>query len=178
MDNIQYHKLDAQNMADYLRLRLDCLANHPDEFGTTYEEELNSKSLKLEGAINGPDEYNFVYGAFSIDKKLIGICGCKTETRPKTRHRAEIVQVYVDRQYTKRGIASELLRLTIHAAFQTPLIEQIILSAVTTNQKAMELYKSAGFVEYGRLDHYFKSETGYFTQSFLYLNKPSADAKI
>ena len=172
MQEILYRQLLPTDYNEYRRVRLNCLRQYPNNFGTTYEEELNSQSLKLDKAIKNSNECNFTFGAFTLDQKLIGICGLLTETRLKTRHRGEIVQMFVDSTYKGLGIGKKLLQHVIDKAFSSEQIEQIILSAVSENEKAVNLYKQAGFMEYGKLKNYFKSNTTYSAQSFFFLDKP------
>jgi len=171
MQNIFYRQLVPGDYTEYRRLRLSCLDQFPDNFGTTYEEEVISQSLKLERAVKFPNNAHFVSGAFSPDEKLIAICGFVSETRLKARHRGEIVQMFVEPEYARQGIGKKLLQLTIDKAFANDQTEQIILSVVYTNEYAVALYKQLGFVEYGRLANYFKTGAIYFTQLFLNLSK-------
>jgi RimJ/RimL family protein N-acetyltransferase len=174
MQGIFYRQLTPVDYDEYRSVRLDCLKKYPGNFGTTYNEELNSKTLKLTDAIKNADQYNFVFGAFNANKKLIGICGFLGETRLKTQHRGEIVQMFVDPMYSGKGVGQTLLQLSIDKAFENEQIEQIILSAVASNENAMRLYKKLGFTEYGKLENYFKSDNQYTSQSFLYLMRESA----
>ena len=171
MQKIRYRQLIPADYDEYRNVRLDCLKKYPANFGTTYQEELNSKSLKLKDAIKNAGKSKFVFGAFNSDQKLIGICGFLAETRLKTQHRGEIVQMFVDPFYKRKGIGQTLLQLSISKAFEKEEIEQIILSAVASNENAIKLYKKLGFAEYGKLENYFKSGTQYTAQSFLYLMK-------
>ena len=171
MNKIFYRQLTITDCDEYRRIRLECLKQYPDNFGSTYEEELNAQSLKLDNAIKGTDKGNFAMGAFTASNKLIGICGLVRELRLKTRHRGEIVQMYIDPAFARQGIGKTLLQLSIENAFQDTETEQIILSVVYTNDKAVKLYKQLGFIEYGRLENYFKIDTRYFTQLFLCLTK-------
>ena len=171
MEEISYRPLVPADLNEYRRVILNCLLQHPNNFGTTYEEAVNATALKLDNAITHADDYNFVIGVFGADQKLVGICGFLAETRQKTKHRGEIVQMFVDPAFTGKGVGKKLLQDVIEKAFSAPLIEQIILSAVAENKSAVNLYKQAGFVEYGRLKNYFKSASGYSTQSFFVLEK-------
>ena len=110
-------------------------------------------------------------GAFTDYNKMAGICGLVRDLRSKTRHRGEIVQMYVDPSFAGQGIGKTLLRLTVEKTFQNAEIEQIILSVVYTNDKAIKLYERLGFIEYGKLENYFKTGTRYFAQLFLSLAK-------
>lgn len=172
MQEIFYRLLAPDDLAGYRRIRISCLEQYPDNFGTTPLEEKNAAVLKLNHSITRPDSCNFTMGAFNADNQLIGICGFLAETRQKTKHRGEVVQMFVDPAFKGLGIGRTLLQKVIDQAFGSGQIEQIILSAVFENKKAIKLYEQAGFIEYGRLQNYFKSGTGYTTQSFFVLNKP------
>jgi ribosomal protein S18 acetylase RimI-like enzyme len=102
---------------------------------------------------------------------LIGLCGFVRETRVRTAHRGEIVQMYVHPGYQGLGIGTRLLRQTIDQALSLPGIEQIVLSLVADNEAALQLYRRLGFVEYGRLKQYFKLRDGYLDQRFMVLAK-------
>ncbi len=172
MPEITYRALGPDDLSEYRRTRISCLQHYPDNFGTTAEEEMQAAVLKLDGSVTHPGEHHFTMGAFDAGNVLIGICGFLAETRKKTQHRGEIVQMFVEPAYKGRGIGMALLQHAINKAFSSPQIEQIILSAVFENEKAIQLYQRAGFVEYGRLGNYFKSGSGYTTQSFFVLNRP------
>lgn len=170
-NNIVYQQLSAADYVEYRRVRLESLRQYPDCFGSTYEEEFHLNSLKLDRSIKEADDYNFAMGAFTQDKKLIGLCGLITDMRVKTRHRSEIIHVFVDRQYGNQGVGKKLLQLTIDKAFHTEETKMIMLGVVHTNNNAVKLYKQLDFTEYGKLEKYFKSGDKYFTQLFLQLSK-------
>src|SRR5262249_46716277 len=78
----------------YRSVRIDCLRQYPDVFGTTPEEEEARPVLPFERAIREQDPYQVMLGAF-VDGRLSGLCGFSRETRKKTAHRAELVQMCV-----------------------------------------------------------------------------------
>jgi RimJ/RimL family protein N-acetyltransferase len=171
MQKINFRQLASADHNEYRRIRLSCLVQYPDNFGTTFDEELNASSLRLTNAVQSPDKNNFAYGAFTVNEQLIGICGFISEKRVKVQHRGEVVQLFVDKQYAGKQIGKTLLQLTIDKAFENEQKELISLSVVSINEKAIQLYKKLGFVEYGRLDGYFKSGSQYFTQVFFMLTR-------
>jgi ribosomal protein S18 acetylase RimI-like enzyme len=171
MKEILFRQLNPADYHDYKRVRLDCLKQCPNNFGDTYEEALIKESFKVTGAIQATDQYNFAFGAFTENNKLIGICGFITDMRMKARHRGEIVQLFVDSKYNGKGIGKKLLQLSIDKAFANQQTEQIILSVASANENAIGLYKRFGFAEYGRLEKFFKSGEEYLTQSFFCLMK-------
>ena len=104
MQKISYQQLIPADYFEYRRAWLDCLLQYPENFGATYEEGLDLKSLNLANAILNSDEYNFAIGAFINDCKVIGMCGLTTDMRLKARHRGEVVQFFVDPKCKGQGI--------------------------------------------------------------------------
>ena len=164
-----YRLLHTADLDQYIALRQRCLKEYPDNFGNTYKEEAENKFPKLLPAIKGTDTDSFAYGAFTTDNNLIGLCGFIREPRVKTAHRGEVIQMFVDTAYAGKGIGKQLLKHTIDKAFENPAIEQIILSLVYGNKAAEGLYKSMGFVEYGKLGNFFKTGNTYTSQLFMVL---------
>ena len=171
MTNISYRLLQTADLDKYRAIRLRCLKAYPDNFGTTYEEEQQLKYPKLESAIKGQTTDNFAFGAFTANNGLVGICGFVREPRTKTRHRGEVIQMFVDTAHAKQGIGKQLLQHTINKAFENPAIDRITLSLVYGNHSAEKLYKSLGFVEYGKMENFFKSGDTYTTQLFMVLGR-------
>jgi RimJ/RimL family protein N-acetyltransferase len=169
-DKIIYRKLGLQELEQYHYIRLDCLKNFPQNFGTLHEEELESSSFKFDKIITENHSSDFLMGAYK-NKNLIGICGFIQEKRNKTKHIGEVSGMYVKPEYNGQHIGSELLKETIKISFENPEIEQIVLAVVDKNQVAKNLYKKNGFVEYGRLNNYFKHDGEYETQVFMTLSR-------
>jgi len=109
-------------------------------------------------------------GAFD-GEQLIGLCGFHSDGRLKTKHRGEIVQMYVHPDYAGKQIGPALLRKTIEKAFLKPETELITLGVVNENTRAIKLYEQIGFREYGRMTHFFKKDTTYLGQRFMILER-------
>ena len=127
---------------------------------------ISTPGVPLLATLRTPDHNDFAFGAFT-GGTLIGICGFVREKRRKAQHRGEIIQMFVDPAFARKGIGRTLLTLAMDKAFENTHIEQIVLGVVHTNDNAVRLYKQLGFVEYGRLEHSFKRGDGYSTQLFL-----------
>ena len=167
---IKFRLLDSKDRESYRQIRLESLTNYPEFFGDTYEEEINATTLKFDKALKSSDGNSFLVGAFSEDI-LIGICGFIQDGRMKTSHRGDIVQVYVDPSFSGQGIGSELLKITIAKAFENGLIDQILLSVVYINEKAINLYKKHCFAPYGMLENYFRWGEKNWAQLFMVLTR-------
>src|SRR5215210_8438322 len=139
MITIFYRFLISDDYGEYLRMRLEGLRKHPDSFGSTYEEESRLDALKLHYAIKGSRTGQFVLGAF-VEDQLVGICGFVRDVRKKAKHRGELVQLYVDENFSMQGIGESLLTQAIDKAFENPDIEQITLGVVSSNHFAVGLY--------------------------------------
>src|SRR5689334_269818 len=95
---IIFRKLQPHESAIYRQIRLSCMKNASDYFGSTYEEEASNPKLKFETFIENQSRDHFMFGAFS-DDTLIGITGFHRMERQRDKHRGEVVQVYVDANY-------------------------------------------------------------------------------
>lgn len=168
--SVVIRQLGKDDSSSYRQIRAECLQRFPDNFGSTFEEESRIKQLKFESYLLEENADNFMFGAFNEDE-LIGICGFLRETRNKTKHRGDIVQMYVNPMFAGQGIGNKLLTATIQKAFENGEIEQITLSVVAENASANKAYEKIGFVEYGRLPNYFKQGERYWTQRFMVLER-------
>lgn len=170
MTKINFRILQFDDLESYRQIRLACLETYPDNFGTTFKEELNVGTLKLDHIFSENSSSDFIFGAFD-NKQLIGICGFVKENRQKTNHRGEIVQMYVNPIFSGQGTGTKLLRLAIDKAFESGIIERILLAVVYSNDTAVKTYKKLGFVQYGILENYFKQGNNYWTQLFMVLTR-------
>jgi len=163
-------KLTGSDTKIYREARLYCLKTYPDKFGSLYEDEIKKEKLFFEECLENATCDSFVFGALN-GKKCIGLCGFVPEKRSRTKHRGEIIQMFVHEDYRGQKTGEKLLLATIADAFKNPVMEQIILGVMSTNKAAMELYTKLGFVEYGFMENYFKTPGGYMHQSFLKLTR-------
>jgi ribosomal protein S18 acetylase RimI-like enzyme len=169
-ENIVYKKVGVKDVEQYHEIRLECLRQFPQHFGTLYDEELKSLNFKFDKIIAQSAATDFLMGAFSNDR-LIGICGFILEKREKTKHIGDISGMFVMPEFSGHKIGAGLLYATLIAAFYNASLEQIILAVADENKRAYNLYKKFGFVEYGRLPNYFKEKDIYETLVFMTLTR-------
>jgi RimJ/RimL family protein N-acetyltransferase len=163
-------KLQPHESSIYRQIRLACLKNAPDNFGSTHEEEVLLAKLKFETYIENNSPDHFMFGAFDRGK-LIGIAGFNRMERRRAMHPGELVQVYVDSNYRGQNIGEKLLRSVLAYAFNLDGIEQIELSVIAGNQTAVRLYEKLGFKTFGVQPKYFKVGNQYLDQQFMQLFK-------
>lgn len=130
----------------------DYLFTYPDENTFTVEQEAEF----LEA--NEKSEREIEILAF-IDGKLVGSSGVESiGSKDKVKHRAEF-GISVLKEYWGLGIGRALTNAAIECA-KAAGYEQFELTAVAENEAALNLYKSVGFVEFGRNPRGFKKRSG------------------
>jgi len=173
-ERVIVRRLQPHESGVYRAVRLDCLWQHRDVSGTTPEEEEFKPVLHFERAILEQDPFQVMLGAF-VDGRLSGLCGFARETRIKTRHRAELVQMYVAPHAVGRGVGGRLVAGVLSHAFGHTYITQVTRSVVADNAPAVRLYERHGFREYGRLPAYFRYRGQDQAQIFMLRERTSSD---
>lgn len=168
--DINYRKLKPSESLIYRALRLECLKNHPESFGSSYETQATLPQLAYEKFIKESNPQQFVVGAFD-QEQLIGICAFAQEFKTKRTHEGTIIQVYVKSGYRGRQVGRHMLAYIIGKAFALPKIEQLNISVSTQNKNALKLYQQLGFEEFGVHKNYLKYGEQYFDVSFLQMRK-------
>ena len=155
--------------AIWRELRLRMLREHPDAFGSAYEEQatwpLDRFAQRLREA-DAPD--NFLLGAFESEE-LVGSVGLGREQGAKARHKAMIFSVYVAPEARGRGVAQALFAEVIARARAVPGLEQLQLGVTTPSTAARGLYASLGFVPYGIEPHALKVGDRYLDEELMVL---------
>lgn len=138
----------------------DYLLSYPDE--NSFDAEREGQFLAQKTASD--KEIEIV--AF-VDGKVAGTAGIDAVgTKYKVRHRAEF-GISLLREYWGLGIGRALTEACIQCAREAGYT-QLELTVVAENERAIALYESAGFVEYGRNPRGFLSRTGSF-QELVYM---------
>ena len=137
---------DAKALLDIFVLthgQTDFLLTYADECTMTVEDEASYLKEKAES----PREIEILA---IVDGAVVGSAGigCIDEKKEKVRHRAEF-GISVDRAYWGLGIGRALTRACVACARKAGY-RQLELDVVAENAAAMALYRSEGFVEWGR----------------------------
>ncbi|MFD0047996.1 GNAT family N-acetyltransferase [Actinomycetes bacterium NPDC127524] len=90
-----------------------------------------------------------------LDGEVAGWIVFQTQNRKRMTHTGS-VGMMVSKNCRGRRIGRLLLHALLDWAKQNPLIEKVSLGVFSTNQRALSLYKSMGFVEEGRKIREFK----------------------
>ncbi len=138
-------KLTIDDLDDYKNIRLELLTNHPENFGSdALEEAAFEEQMWTKRIINKNVDS---YGAF-YEEEIVGLAVCVKNPRRKMKHFAHISSIYVKPSMRGHKIARNIIGEIINNCINSGL-EFVRLSVVTTNEPAINLYKSMGFEAYG-----------------------------
>lgn len=157
------------------------LRNGTEADGKAALEVFNKTHEETENLLTYPQENSFTEeqeGAFLkektesereieivavVDGKIVGTGGIEAVgEKIKLRHRAEF-GVGVEKEYWGLGIGKALTVACIECA-KAAGFSQLELEVVAENERALELYKSVGFVEFGRNKRGFRKINGEFQE--------------
>lgn len=164
--DVRIRRLVPGEQGLYRAMRLQALQRNPRLYGSTYAESAATPMLPLERHIAANDEANVMFGAFTRGE-LGGMCGLIRETREQTRHRAELVHMYVAPWLQGQGVGAHLVETTVRYGIDRVGLRQIVLGVMADNEPAIRLYRRSGFREYGRLERYFCSDSGCLEKVFM-----------
>ncbi|MEL6141231.1 MAG: GNAT family N-acetyltransferase [Bacteroidota bacterium] len=139
--------LGPNDVHQFIQIRRDSFRYAPLSFQQEPDVEIDIEKTRQDLAEK--NEENFVLGYF-IDEELVGIWGFYRYQPKKRRHRGYIWGVYVNKDHQGKGIGKALIDECIARARTLPGLERIILTVSHQAPGALRLYKSAGFVEFGR----------------------------
>lgn len=134
----------------------DFLLSYPEENSFTVEQESEFLRRKAESE-------NEVQILALVAGRVVGTAGIEAiGSKFKVKHRAEF-GISVSKSFWGLGIGRALTDACIDCARKAGYT-QLELSAVAENTNAIKLYKSEGFIEYGRNPKGFKSKNGEYQE--------------
>ena len=101
------------------------------------------------------------------DDALIGMIVCLFNDRPKTRHIAEIVGVYVSANHRGEGVGTRMLESALSLIRSDKRSVKVKLAVNPEQRAAVKLYKKAGFVVTGRTKKELKVGRRFFDLLFM-----------
>ncbi len=156
-------KADGKEVFEVFNLthaETDYLLSYPDE--NSYDPEQEAQFLI--DKTSSPDEIEIVA---IVDGKIVGSAGIEAVGKKfKLKHRAEL-GISILKEYWGLGLGKALINACIQCAKEAGYV-QLELNVVADNERALVLYKSLGFKEWGRNPKGFNSRTTGF-QELVYM---------
>ncbi len=153
---------DAQGVWDNF-----VLTHGETEFLTTYPEEVTYTLEQEEAYLEEKEESGRDAELLAeVDGKVVGTAGISSiNAAEKTRHRAHF-GISIAKAWWGLGIGRALTEACIKCAREAGYL-QLELEVVADNHRAVELYKSVGFTEYGRNPKGFRSRNSGWQENVL-----------
>ncbi len=141
-------QLTADDLAQYRALMLEAYAQAPTAFTSTPEERAAEPESWWARRVANPRGLTATFGAFR-DAELIGTVALELNKKPKTRHKARLIAMYVKPEARGLGAGRLLVSSLLEYAVAQSGLEVITLTVTQGNAPAESLYKSFGFEAFG-----------------------------
>jgi len=140
--------LKASNAMPYRKLMLQAYELAADAFtSTAAEREAEPESFWVK-RIADPSGLSAAFGAFE-GQELVGTVALEFSAKPKTKHKALVIGMYVSPEARGTGAARALLEAAVEYARAREGTLQLSLTVTEGNAPAVNLYTSAGFQTFG-----------------------------
>ena len=162
---MEIRRLGPDDATQYRALRIRALWEFPEAFTSSYDEFEKQPIEVSEVRLSG--ENTVFWGAFE-GGVLSGMVGMERETRPKARHKATVVGMYVSQEYFGTGMGRALIDALIDHAKEIG-IELLVLTVTEGNTVATNFYEAVGFRSFGIEPRAMKVDGRPFAKNHMYL---------
>jgi GNAT superfamily N-acetyltransferase len=138
---------------------LEAYEHAADAFTTTAAERQAEPESWWVKRIGSPSGTATAFGAWDGDE-LVGTVAIEYSTKPKTRHSALVLGMYVTPSHRGLGCGRLLMEAVVAAAQARTQIFVLTLTLTEGNEPALRLYKSLGFGVWGVEPLAIRTESG------------------
>lgn len=147
---------------------LEGYAQEPDAFTSTPEERAAEPESWWVKRIADSSGLSVVFGAF-VDGNLVGAAALEFSAKPKTKHKARLIAMYVSPWARGTGAGTQLVQAAIGFARARAGTTVITLTVTEGNESAIGLYREAGFVAFGTEPMAILASSGYKAKVHMWL---------
>jgi RimJ/RimL family protein N-acetyltransferase len=158
----------------YRELMLEAYVQAPDAFTSTVEERMAEPLAWWRNRIARGDGLAEAFGAFD-GPGLVGSVALEYSAKPKTRHAALLIGMYVQARWRGHGVGLRLLEAALAAAQRRPEVEVLRLTVTEGNESAIRLYRSVGFTPWGVEPQSIRTPSGFKRK--IYMSMPLRAAR-
>jgi len=160
--------LSASDVPRYRELMLYAYAAAPDAFVSTAEERAaEPESWWLRRAVD-PTCLSVAFGAFH-EGSLVGTVTLEFSAKPKTRHKAHLIGMFVDESCRGLGAGAALIHAALVCARSRPEVRLLTLTVTEGNAAAIGLYERCGFRAFGTEPLAIATPEGYKARVHMWL---------
>ncbi|GGJ97727.1 hypothetical protein GCM10007063_20090 [Lentibacillus kapialis] len=178
-DSIVLRKIDIAKARDVSFVKnatrlLQALVSNGAAIGWVDPPSTEEVTDLLQELANASKNNNAYLIAIWVDHYLAGVGYWRRYSRPTHYPHADIEKIAISSQYQGHGLGRKLMNKLISAANNAG-IEVLTLDFRGDNERAAELYKSLGFMEYGRLPRFVAVGTDRYDTRFYALDLRNPD---
>ncbi len=168
-------RLTAADVAAYRALMLSAYELAPDAFTSTAAERAGEPDAWWIKRVADPSGRTAAWGAFE-DGSLVGSVAVEFSSKPKTRHKALVIGMYVRADARGKGAGRALMRAALEHCRARGDVAVVQLTVTDGNDAAISLYASLGFRRFGLEPKAIRSGTTYFAKQHMWLDLEAGDA--
>jgi ribosomal protein S18 acetylase RimI-like enzyme len=165
-------RLTAADAPRYRALMLHAYEAAADAFTSTPEERAEKPESWWVKRIADPDALSIAFGAF-IGDELAGTVTIEFAAKPKTRHKAHLIGMFVSEALRGRGAGRALVEAALAAAASRPGVLVVTLTVTEGNAAAIALYESCGFRTFGVEPMAIATPGGFKSKVHMWLQLPT-----
>lgn len=157
---MQIALLTAADAAAYRELMLEAYVEAADAFTSTADERRVQPLSWWVDRIAAPSGLTRSFGAFA-DGRLVGAVALEQSAKPKSRHAALVIGMYVEPAWRRGGAGRRLMDALVAHARSRDGLELLRLTVTEGNAAAIRLYESLGFSAWGVEPLAVRTPSGY-----------------
>jgi len=140
--------LQPSDAPPYRELMLQAYELAADAFTSTADERAAAPDAWWIQRIADPSGMTAAFGAFE-GERLVGTVALEFSSKPKTRHKALVIGMYVSPEARRCGAGKALLAAALAHARGRAGTLMLTLTVTQGNEAAIRLYRAAGFEAFG-----------------------------
>ena len=160
--------LGPSDVARYRELMLHAYAAAPDAFVATPQERAGEPESWWLKRVADPSGLGAALGAFHAGN-LVGTVTLEFSARPKTRHKAQLIGMFVRESFRGVGAGASLVHAALACARARAEVRVLTLTVTEGNAAAISLYERCGFRAFGTEPMAIATPAGYKAKVHMWL---------